>query len=105
MDFVERMRKVMTQGFETTKKGLEQAADKAKELGEKGVLKYEIGRLEKEVERKFGLLGSHTYRLLVEKGQTTVSKSTGDIKVLLTEIQDLEKRIGEKEKAVEEGKG
>ena len=102
MDFMERMRGVMTQGFETTKKGLEQAAVKARELGEKGVIKYEITRLEKEVERKLALLGTHTYRLLVEKGQSSISKSTGDIKPLLAEIKDLEKRIKEKEKAIAE---
>lgn len=100
MDFMERMREVMGQGFESTKKGLEQAADKARELGEKGVVKYEITRLEKEVERKLGLLGTQTYRLLVEKGQSSVSKGSADIKPIITEIQDLEKRITEKEETV-----
>jgi hypothetical protein len=102
MDFMERMRDVMGQGFETTKKGLEQAAGKARELGEKGVLKYEITRLEKEVERKLGLLGSETYRLLVEKGQSSITKGSADIKPIISEIQDLEKRITEKEKAMAE---
>ena len=82
------------------KKGLEQAAVRARELGEKGVIKYEITRLEKEVERKLGLLGNQTYRLLVEKGQSSVSKGTADIKPIITEIQDLEKRIKEKEEAL-----
>jgi hypothetical protein len=100
MDFLERMKKTMTQGFETTKKGLEQAADKAREVGEKGVLKYEISKLEKEVESKFGLLGSHVYDVLVKKGQNTVSKSTGEVKELLSAVEALEKRIADKEKAV-----
>jgi uncharacterized protein YceH (UPF0502 family) len=101
MDFLERMKKTMTQGFETTKKGLEQAADKAREVGEKGVLKYEISRLEKDVERNFALIGSQVYDVLVKKGQNTVSKSTAEVKELLATVEGLEKRIAEKEKALE----
>ena len=101
MDFLERMKKTMSQGFETTKKGLEQAAEKAREMGEKGVLRYEISRLEKDVERNFAMIGGQVYDVLVKKGQNTVSKSTGEIKDLLAAVQSLEKRIAEKEKAVE----
>ena len=106
MDFFERMKQVMGQGVETTRKGMEQAADKARELGEKGVLKYEIMRLEKEVERKFALLGSNVYRVLSDKGQSTISQGTPDVKELLGEIRDLQGRIEDKEKALGEvGRG
>ena len=106
MDFYERMKQVMSQGFETTRKGMEQAAAKARELGEKGVLKYEIVRLEKDVERKFALLGGSVYRLLAEKGQSTVSAGTPEVKELIADVKDLQRRIEEKEKALGEvGKG
>lgn len=100
MDFYERMKQVMVQGFEATRKGMEQAADKARELGEKGMLKYEIMRLEKEVERKFAMLGGNVYRLLSEKGRGSVSQGTPDVKELLVEVKDLQQRIEEKEKAL-----
>ena len=100
MDFYERMKQAMTKGFETTRKGMEQATTKAKELGEKGVLKYEITRLEKEAERKFALLGGSVYRILSEKGQSTISQGTPEVKELLAEIKDLQQRIEEKEKTL-----
>jgi acyl CoA:acetate/3-ketoacid CoA transferase beta subunit len=102
MDFVDRMKQVMSQGFETTRKGMEQAAGKARELGEKGVLRYEITKLEKEVERRFALLGSHVYRLLTEKGHSTVSQSTPEVKELMAEVKEMQERIEEKEKALSE---
>lgn len=102
MSFFDRMKKVLNQGLESTKEALDVAADKAKELGEKGVLRYEIHRLEREAERKFALLGNDVYRVLVERGQQTVSKSTGDIKSLLDEISDLERRIQSKEDSIKQ---
>ena len=100
MGFVDRMKEVMSQGFDSTKEILGTAAEKAKELGEKGVLKFEISRLEKEAERKFGILGSHVYQMFVKKGQNSLSRGASEIKVLLTEIADLEKRVIDKEEAL-----
>ena len=97
MDFFDRMKKVMSQGFDTTKEALGTAAEKAKELGEKGVIKIEIGKLEREAGKKFALIGNHVFRILVEEGKNTVSKSTSEIKTLLLEIEDLKKRIETKE--------
>ncbi len=100
MDFFERMKQVMSQGVETTRKGMEQAAEKARELGEKGVLKYEIMRLEKDVERRFALLGSQVYRVLSESGQSSVPASAPEVQGLVAEIRDLQKKIEDKEKAL-----
>ncbi|HUV07143.1 MAG TPA: hypothetical protein VMX75_05400 [Spirochaetia bacterium] len=97
MDFFERMKKVLGQGFDTTKEALGTAAEKAKELGEKGVLKVEIAKLEREAGKKAALVGNHVFKLLVEEGQNTVSKNTSEIKNLLLEISDLKKRIEAKE--------
>jgi hypothetical protein len=98
MDFFERMKKVLSQGFDTTKEALGQAADKAKELGEKGILHFEISQLEREAGKRFSLLGSVVYKTLVDEEKNTVSKSTPDVKPLLMEIDDLKKRIESKEK-------
>ena len=98
MDFFERMKDVLSQGFDTTKEALGQAADKAKEMGEKGVLRFEVSRLEREAGRKFAQLGNQAYRLLVDEQKSTVSKNTAEIKTLLAEITDLKKRIEDKEK-------
>ena len=102
MSFFDRMKKVIGEGFDTTRELLGTAAEKAKDLGEKGVLKYEINRLERDTEKKFAKLGNVVYELLVEKTQATVSKSNSDIKSVLTEITELEKRINEKEEALKQ---
>ena len=100
MDFFERMKTVVNQGYETTKDALGTAADKAKELGEKGVLKFEISQLERETGKKFALLGNNVYQILAVSGQSTLSKNNADVKTLISEIQDLEKKIQEKEEAI-----
>ncbi len=98
MDFFERMKTVMARGFDTTKEALGQAADKAKELGEKGILRFEISQLEREAGKKFSALGSIVYRSLVDEGKNTVSKGTAEVKSFLMEIDDLKNRIESKEK-------
>ena len=74
----------------------------AKELGEKGVLKFEISQLERDASRKFALLGNSVYQTLAIKGQSSVTKNSADVKSLIAEIGELEKRIQEKEKALKE---
>ena len=100
MSFFDRMKKAMGDGFDTTKDFLGAAAERAKELGEKGVLKYEITRLERDTERKFAELGNKVYQLLAEKEQNTVSKSNSDVARMLKEIGELEKRIYDKEESL-----
>jgi hypothetical protein len=97
MDFVERMKKVLSQGLDTTKDAIEVAADKAKELGERGVLHFEIGQLEREAGKKFSLLGNVVYRILAEEGKSSVSGTRAEVKNLLVEIGDLKTRIEAKE--------
>ena len=92
----------MNEGFDTTRDFLGNAADRAKDLGEKGVLRYEIGRLEKETEKKFAQLGNRIYKAFVEEELKTVSMESTDIATLLKEIGALEKRIEEKEEMLKQ---
>ncbi len=97
MSLKERIEKLIEKGVSTSKDVFEIAREKTKELKEKTVLKTEIRGLENEARNLFARLGTMVYGHLVEKGQNTVSKGTADIKDLLLEIKDLEKRIAEKE--------
>ncbi len=98
MSFRERMEKFLQKSVETSKEVLGKAKEKTREAGEKGALKIKIKKLENQAEKKLTMLGSKVYELLVEKGQSTISKGTADIKPLLSEIGDLEKDIEENEK-------
>jgi hypothetical protein len=100
MSFWDRMHKVIGQGIEASKLALDKAKDKAKELGEKGMLSYEIMQLEKLMENKIAELGTMTYDLAVEQGKTGLSKDTPEFKNIIAEIQEIEKKITGKEEAL-----
>lgn len=95
MGFWDKMDQLISQGISSSKELLNKAKDKAQELGEKGLLKYEILQLEKQAEKLFAQLGVRVYEKLVSEGQATLSK--GAVKELLLDIQDVKARIEKKE--------
>jgi hypothetical protein len=99
MDLRERMKQVVGQGVATTRHGIEVAAEKAREVGEKGALKVEILRLEREIERKLAQLGGHVYHLVAEEGQASVSAESPEVQGLAREVKELHRRLEDKEKA------
>ncbi len=100
MSFWDRMKEIVDKGIETAKDGLGKAAEKAKELGDKGVLRFEIMQLEKQGERKLIQLGTMVFDLLVKQEKSSVSKSTQGIKEIIEELVQVEKKIDEKEDAL-----
>jgi hypothetical protein len=100
MGFFERSKKLISEGMMSTKEVLEKAKEKSKELGGKGVIKFEIMQLEKQAEKRFAKIGRHVYEVLVKEGQQSISKGTTEIKRLLQEVEELESTIDEKEKAL-----
>lgn len=101
MSFWERMQQVINQGIETSKDVLNKAKEKAKDLGEKGILKYDIMKLEKQAEKNILLLGSKVFELFVEKEQETIQKDHEEIKELIDGILDIQVKIDEKEEELE----
>ena len=91
MGFWERMEEVINQGLESSREILGKAKEKAKDLGEKGLLRYEISQLERQAEKKFSQLGATVYEKLVLKDQATVSRDA--VKELLDDIQELKNRL------------
>ena len=100
MSFWDRMQEVINQGVETSKDVLNKAKEKAKDLGEMGILKYEIMKLEKQAEKNFLLLGSKVFELFVEKKMGSVNKDDENIKKLISEVTEIQKEIEEKEEAL-----
>jgi heme oxygenase len=98
MGFWERSKDLLSQGVLSTKEIFEKATEKSKELGEKGVAKFEIAQLEKQAEKRFAQIGRHVYEVLIKEGQQTISDGTTEIKNLLQEVDEIEKTIDEKEK-------
>lgn len=100
MGFWERMKEIVDKGIETSKDVLGKAAEKAKELGEKGVLKFEIMQLENQGQKKLTQLGTTVFELLVKQEKTSVSKSTQGVKELVEELVEIEAKMDAKEEAL-----
>ena len=103
MSFWERMEQALNKGITTSREAFETAKEKARDLGDRGLLKYEVMQLEKMAEKRIAQLGTKVYEALVKDERNTVSKATPSIKPLLLEIEQIEKRIGEKEDLLKQG--
>lgn len=101
MDFWERFRSTVDKGVESSREVLGKAQERARGLGEKGVLRFEIMQLESRAEKLTTKLGTRTFEVLVKEGQNTVSKKTSGVRELLEELAEIETRIKEKEEALE----
>ncbi len=101
MDFWERTRQTLNKGLDNSKDLLSKARERAKDLSEKGILKFEIRQLENQAEKLIGKIGTRTYEVLVKEGQHTVSENTEGIKELIAEVEDVRKRIEEKRSQID----
>jgi hypothetical protein len=95
MGIWERMEQLIGQGLQTSREVLDRAKGKAQELGEIGLLRYELSQLEKQAQRLFGRLGMEVFERLSVKGQATVSREA--VKTLVGELEEVRKKIQQKE--------
>jgi len=98
MDFWQRMRTTLDKGLESSRDLFAKAKDQAQELGQKGVLKFEIMQLEDQAQKLLAKLGEVTYRAFAEQGQKSVTRNTQGVESLMSQIQDVRSKIQEKEK-------
>ena len=97
MGFLDKLQETIDQGLKNSKELLGKAKDKAKDLGEIGVIKFEIKQLESQAEKLVAKLGSKAYEVLVVEEQKTVSASTPGIKEILNAIAGVKSEIEAKE--------
>lgn len=100
MDFWDRMKTTLDKGVSSSRELFGKARTRARELGDKGVLRFEIMQLESEAEKLTAKLGTRAYEVLAREGQSTISKNTPGVKDLIAQIADVERRIAEKEEAL-----
>lgn len=97
MDFLERLQANLVKGLDASRDLFDKARDKAEDLSERGVLRFEIRQLENQAEKLLGQLGTKTYEILHERGQKSISLSNAEIQPFITEIEQIKTKIGEKE--------
>ena len=100
MKFWERMEKVFNQGIEVSKDVIEKARDKAKEMGEKGILKFEIMQLEKDAEKLFVKLGTKVYELYIVNKSIKLPGDSSEVMDLFKEIYSIQEKIDDKEETL-----
>jgi hypothetical protein len=100
MDFLDRMKTFFDKGIESSGELFGKAREKAQELGEKGVLKFEIMQLENQAEKVMAKLGTRVYEALKKEGAAEVTRETTGVQVLVDQIEEIETRIQEKEAAL-----
>jgi hypothetical protein len=98
MSFSERMRDMIDKGLVASRDLAKKAGEKAKELGEKGVLKLDIAQLESRAEKLIAKLGAEVYASMVDRNVQTVSRDTEAISSILKQIEELRGTIEVKEK-------
>ena len=97
MTFGERMRELLEQGVAASKEFAVKAGAKAQDLGERGVLMFEIKQLEIQAQKLIGRLGAEAYQTFTERGEDTLSKESTAVKAILTEMAKIKESIEAKE--------
>ena len=104
MSFSDRMKEIVDQGLAASKKLAVKAGSKAQELGEMGMLMFDIKQLEYQAQKLIARLGSEAYDAFVEKGMKSLSASRASVKLLLDEIAKVRETIEKKEKELNKKK-
>jgi hypothetical protein len=102
MTFTDKMKHLVEHGVAASKDIAARAGTKAQDLGEKGVLKFEILQLENQVKKLISQLGSEVYSTFTEKEQSSISRDNPVISNLLRQIADLRGNIAKREKELED---
>lgn len=97
MSFLDKMKETLNEGLNASRDIFLKAKDKAKELGEKGVINLEIMELKKQIEKLLAKLGTLTYDMLTSEGRQSISNKTPEVKEILEEIANLNEMTAKKE--------
>ena len=101
MDFWDRMKNALEKGLDGSRELLSKAKDRAQDLGERGVIRFEILQLENQAEKLIGKLGARAYEALITEKREHIDTSTEGISELIKEIDAIRASIREKEAAIE----
>ena len=100
MNLWNRIEKAVGQGLDVSREVLDKAREGAKDLSEKGVLKFDIMQLERQSMKVLSRLGQEVYDAFSVRNENSVARDTVGVKELVVELGDIERRIEEKESAL-----
>ena len=97
MTFSERMKEMLEQGWAVSKEFAVKAGGKAQDLGERGMLMWDIKQLENQAQKCLTRLGNEAFIAFTDRGQQTVDRDSAEFKTLLDELGNIKDQIEKKE--------
>ena len=97
MTFSERMKEVLEQGWDATKEFAIKAGAKAQDLGERGILMFEIKQLENQAQKLLTRMGNEAYIAFTDRDQSTIERETKEFRTILSELAVIKDSIEKKE--------
>ena len=101
MEWKKKVSKGLNKGFDQSKQLLSRAKDQALSIGEQTVLIAEIKELRKKKKLLYLNLGREIYALLVNRGRTSVSLRTAEIKNIFPELEKVISDLAVKEMMIQ----
>jgi len=97
MTFSERMKEVLEQGWTASKEFAIKAGEKAQDLGERGILMWDIKQLENQAQKLISRLGAEAYTAFSEHNQTVIERDAIEFRTILEEIAVIKDQIEKKD--------
>ncbi|MDR2542235.1 MAG: hypothetical protein LBC80_02125 [Treponema sp.] len=98
MTFSERMKELFEHGWTISKDLAAKASEKAQDMSEKGIIKWDIKQLESQAQKLITRLGNKAYIAFTEQNQTTLERDSLEIRITLEEIATIKEQIEKKER-------
>jgi len=97
MTFSERMKDLLEQGWTASKEFAIKAGAKAQDLGERGLLMWDIKQLENQAQKLLTRMGNEAYIAFTDKNQTSIDREAVEFRTILDEIAVIKEQIEKKE--------
>ena len=97
MTFSERMKEMLEQGWAVSKDFAIKAGAKAQDLGERGVLMWDIKQLENQAQKLLTRLGNEAYTAFVDRDQPVIDREFIEFRTILEEIAKIREQIEKKD--------
>ena len=97
MTFSERMKDMLEQGWAASKDFAIKAGAKAQDLGERGMLMWDIKQLENQAQKQIVRLGNEAYAAFSDRDQPVIDRESVEFRTILNEIAIIKDQIEKKE--------
>jgi hypothetical protein len=104
MTFSERMKDMLEQGWAASKEFAIKAGAKAQDLGERGLLMWDIKQFENQAQKLLTRLGNEAYIAFTERDMTAIDRETVEFRTILDELAVIKEQIEKKEFELRERK-